>query len=73
MLAEPRCYARNCRHFGGVEQTDGTEQSERVVCPAFPNGIPDRIAYGDDLHETVAEDQTGVTVFEEDVDGVGDL
>jgi hypothetical protein len=50
MLAEPRCYTRRCRHFIGVSQPDGTELTERVICRAFPEGIPDEIAYGDNMH-----------------------
>lgn len=64
MLDEPRCFTRTCRHFGGVSQPDGTEMSERVVCPAFPDGIPRRIAYGEDPHDVVAPDQIGTIVFE---------
>lgn len=50
MLATPRCFERQCRHFIGVSQPDGTELTERVVCAAFLNGIPNEIAYGDNLH-----------------------
>lgn len=50
MLAEPQCSIRNCRHFKGVRQPDGTEATERVYCSAFPDRIPDDIAYGDNLH-----------------------
>ena len=50
MIAEPRCHKRRCRHFTGVSQPDGTELSERVVCAAFPDGIPDAIAYKGNLH-----------------------
>lgn len=50
MIAEPKCSIRNCRHFQGVKQSDGTEMSEVPYCEAFPDGIPDSIAYGDDLH-----------------------
>lgn len=50
MLTEPNCSKRGCLHFRGVSQPDGTEMTERVVCDAFPDGIPDEIAYGDNLH-----------------------
>ena len=50
MLAEPNCRKRNCKHFEGVVTDDGDESTERVVCKAFPNGIPDEIAYGDNRH-----------------------
>ena len=50
MLREPACFTRHCVHFLGVSQPDGTELSERVVCEAFPDGIPGDIAYGDNPH-----------------------
>jgi hypothetical protein len=50
MLAEPRCFTRRCVHFRGVSQPDGTEDTERVVCAAFPEGIPGEIAYGRNPH-----------------------
>lgn len=51
-------------HYIGVDQPDDTEASERHVCMAFPDGITNRIAYGDDLHLEIAEDQRGEIVFE---------
>lgn len=63
MLAEPQCYKRGCIHFTGIDQPDGTELTERVVCKAFPDGIPSEIAYGEDRHETVRDDQVGDYVF----------
>ena len=50
MMAEPRCSERGCAHYVGVDQPNGTEATERVVCEAFPEGIPDEIAYGDNPH-----------------------
>lgn len=56
MLTEPHCSRRRCRHFRGVKN-DGDETTERPVCTAFPDGIPEEIAYGDNLHlEPVAGD-----------------
>jgi hypothetical protein len=63
MIAEPKCYSRGCQHFMGVSRPDGTEASERAVCKAFPDGIPDEIAYGDDLHTKVKDGQVGQYVF----------
>jgi len=64
MLREPECYVRDCRWFRGVHQPDGTEENEVPICAAYPLGIPDRIAYGIDLHEEAQDDQQGVFVFE---------
>lgn len=50
MLVEPKCSVRGCIHFLGVKYHGEGEESEDVVCEAFPTGIPSEIAYGDDLH-----------------------
>ena len=52
-LAQPRCHKRKCKHFEGVKSFgDGPlfEATQRPVCSAFPKGIPEEIAYGDNLH-----------------------
>ena len=64
MIDEPRCFGRKCKHFQGVSQPDGTELSEVNVCAAYPDGIPVDIAYGDDLHASVRDDQDNEIVFE---------
>jgi len=66
MIAPPRCWERGCIHYIGISQPDGTEISERPVCDAYPNQIPDEIAYGEDLHLTVRGDQNNKIVFEKD-------
>ncbi len=50
MIEEPQCVVRQCVHFRTVKNDGGNETTERVVCDAFPNGIPDIIAYGKNLH-----------------------
>ena len=67
MINTPRCFSekRKCVHFIGIKQSDGTEESEIVICKAFPSGIPSVIAYGNNLHEKVEKGQTGTFVFEE--------
>lgn len=47
MIEEPRCFSRNCNHFTGVK---GEEPDQVPVCKAFPDGIPDVIAYGNNNH-----------------------
>ena len=64
MLAEPKCYTRGCRHFAGVRQDRRAEATERVVCPAFPDGIPDEVAYGSDPHLRPREGQGNDVAFE---------
>ena len=53
MLIEPNCSKRQCVHFLGVrgDPTPGEpERGERNYCAAFPDGIPDEITYGSNLH-----------------------
>jgi hypothetical protein len=63
MIAEPNCYRRRCKHFIGVKN-DGDETTERVVCAAFPDGIPDEIAYGENDHTAPYPGDGGIQ-FEE--------
>jgi hypothetical protein len=63
MLQEPKCYTRGCKFFTGIKQDDGNEETERVVCKAFPDGIPDEIAYGDNLHDKPLPEQENNFVF----------
>ena len=63
MLVEPKCYTRKCIHFLGVIQPDGTEQTETNYCKAFPEGIPFKIAYGDNEHLKVISGQTGDFIY----------
>lgn len=64
MLLEPACFKRKCRHFQGVKQSDGTEDTEVVVCKAFPDKIPDEVAYGNNKHSAPLKDQKNDIVFE---------
>lgn len=66
MIAEPNCHKRKCLHFIGVRQPDGEEPNEFPYCPAFPDGIPPEIAYGDNLHQTPFPSQPNDIVFEEE-------
>lgn len=61
-VLEARCVTRNCRHYGWaiIEGMDFLGHS----CPAFPKGIPDDIAYGDNPHAEVIRGQVGDTVYE---------
>ena len=60
MITEPNCSKRNCKHFLGVVQPDGTEASERPNCKAFPRGIPDEIAYGNNKHDKSYPGDNGI-------------
>lgn len=66
MLREPECFRRGCKHFLGVgnDDPDGNEIGEYVKCEAFPDGIPDEIAYGDDPHLSPVPGQGNDIVFE---------
>lgn len=60
MLREPNCFTRRCRHFTGVKLDGQEESTERVVCEAFPDGIPDEIAYGENLHTSPFPGDNGI-------------
>lgn len=64
MLAEPNCSKRSCIHFLGHDRLNGTDESLVHVCRAYPDGIPDEIAFGDDLHLEAKLGQVGPYVFE---------
>ena len=60
MLAEPNCFKRRCINFVGVRDTKkekdkrSTVDGVKLFCKAYPleekKGIPDKIAYGNNLH-----------------------
>lgn len=60
MLSEPKCFTRGCKHFEGVKWGDGGEETERLVCAAFPDGIPVEIAYGNNDHTEPFEGDNGI-------------
>ena len=66
MLLIPKCFDRKCKHYIGVIQPDGTELTETNVCKAFPKGIPNEIAYGDNLHLKPLKNQANIIVFEKE-------
>jgi hypothetical protein len=67
MILEPNCNKRDCAHFIGVSQPDGTEMTECVICKAFPDGIPDEIAYGDNKHTAPYDGDHGIQFTSRDV------
>lgn len=64
MISEPRCFTRRCKHYTGIIQDNEDESTERPACEAFPNGIPDEIAYGDNEHLKPLPDQGNPIIFE---------
>lgn len=69
MISVPQCDIRNCLHFLGVKWLGNSESSERVVCKAFPKGIPDSIAYGANKHDKIEAGQIGSYIYEEESNG----
>jgi len=63
-IAPPACFERKCKFYLGIIQPDGEETSERPACLAFPDGIPDEIAYGRNKHLKKHKDQENDIVFE---------
>lgn len=66
MLEEPRCWTRKCKHYLGVESEEEEEENERNVCKAFPDKIPDEIAYGENLHNVHLPGQENDIVYEKE-------
>jgi len=64
MLIQSKCDIRKCKHYIGIKQPDGTEASERHVCEAFPEKIPNDIAFGDNKHLQPTKEQDNKIVFE---------
>lgn len=64
MLVTSKCFERRCRHYRGVYQPDGTEETERHVCAAYPEIIPADIVEGKDPHTSVRDDQDNDVIFE---------
>jgi hypothetical protein len=67
MLETPACYKRECKYFIGVKQDDDSEETERVVCEAFPDGIPYKIAYDNHLHNKPLPEQKNKIIYEKNV------
>ena len=44
------CHKRDCRHYLGVTQPDGTELTEVHFCKAFLDGVPYEISHGGNKH-----------------------
>lgn len=57
MIVEPNCFKRGCVYFQGVKWLGKEENTEVCFCLAFPQGIPQEIAHGKDLHLTVRGDE----------------
>ncbi len=70
LIGPSRCFERECRYLTGIIDVPNlaadciTDGAHRWACPAFPDGIPDDIAYGDNLHERPDPRQEGALVFE---------
>jgi hypothetical protein len=63
-VAPPNCFKRGCKHYDNVAWLG--EMKFIHVCIAFPKGIPEDIAYGNNEHLEVVEGQTGTVVFEKE-------
>lgn len=59
MIIVPKCALRGCIHLMGV-RNDGDETTERPYCRAFPNGIPEEISYGSNLHNEPVKGDNGI-------------
>jgi hypothetical protein len=65
MMEQPQCSKRECVHWydsgGFISHTEHPEDEGTIpVCTAFPKGIPDEIAWGDNLHIEPFEGDNGI-------------
>lgn len=64
MMEQPQCSKRECEHWfetGDFIDPQGKDVEGTVpVCRAFPKGIPDAIAWGDDPHTKPTEGDHGI-------------
>ena len=65
-IGPPECFERHCKHYQGIKQIDTTEATEVSFCAAFPDGIPDKIVVGDDLHTQPFPGDNGIRYERED-------
>jgi hypothetical protein len=56
-MQPPNCYQRKCKWFKGVK-------NNKCCCEAFPDGIPEDISYGSNMHRVPEADQVGRYTFE---------
>jgi len=59
-MLEPNCSRRKCKHFLGVKDDDRPNSEDVVICTAFPDGIPDAIAYGPIPHTRPYQGDHGI-------------
>ncbi len=65
---ESNCSKRRCVNYIGMrELMNGDESASKNICVAFMFGIPDNIAYGDELHLKPIINQRNNIVYEEEV------
>lgn len=61
MLSESNCQKRHCRYFLGLSEPQTVGGDDYLyVCKAFPKGIPEEIAFGDNPHTKPVEGDHGI-------------
>ncbi len=64
--AMPKCAIRDCRYFQGIIRNDDYYSKTLFYCDAFPDGIPDEITYGNNLHLKPLPNQRNKIVYEKE-------
>ncbi len=62
-IEEAKCFNRECLHLLGIKLMEGKGLVPQYFCEAFSNGIPEEIAYGNNLHKVPFEGQKNKIVF----------
>ena len=76
MIKKINCSVRGCKYYiGAVDVSEETGISDSIIytCKAFPNGIPDEIAYGDNEHTSPYEGDNGIQYAKKTEDDIEDI
>ena len=68
MLKTSNCETRGCKFYIGIlnDSEPFSESKEVNYCEAFPKGIPDEIAYGDNDHTKPFKGDNGIQYQKEE-------
>jgi|GEM_PF-3334452 hypothetical protein len=62
----------HCKHYFDDEDEDSERFNEPSACDAFPEGIPEEIFFGRNLHLEPYPEDHGITFADKDIDEEGE-
>lgn len=63
MVLDCNCFFSECIHYKGIKRLTEQEESEVHFCLAFPDGIPDGIAFENEKHLEPIKNQGNNIVY----------